>query len=170
MKRRTWQILYVCCGKASNSCIRPWFLKVEVILSNEGTLFHSRTVQLMNLLLVYNSVSCNILQGRKIIGRHIKVWEVQKYQDTADGHPRLGGCKVVSISKIFTDVSEEVVLSPEPVNIRWHIIPLLLPKTGFKFSGGGADISGTAMTELLGSFSIGLATVSWLQPARTEVV
>jgi hypothetical protein len=66
----------------------------------------------------------------------------------------------VSIGKIFTDVSEELVLSLEPVNIGRHNIPLLLLKIGFKFSGSEADIPGTAMTELLGSFSIGLAMVS----------
>ena len=34
----------------------PLILKVEVIRSKEETLFHSRTVQLMNFLPVYNSV------------------------------------------------------------------------------------------------------------------
>lgn len=66
----------------------------------------------------------------------------------------------MSIGKIFTDVSEELVLCPEPVNVGRHNVPLLLPKTGFKFSGSEADIPDTAMTELLGSFSLGLAMVS----------
>ena len=92
------------------------------------------------------------------------------YQGTTDGHPHLGGSKVVSIGKICTDVSKELFLSPEPVNIGWHNIPILLPKTAFKFSGSEADIPGTAMTELLGSFSIGLAKVSWSHPARTDAV
>lgn len=135
-------------------------LKVEVIYSNEETLFHSRTVQLMNLLLVYNSVSCNILQEKKIIGSYIKEWEVQTCQDTADGHPHLGGCKVVSIGKMFTDVSEKLVFSPEPVNIGRQNIHILLPKTGFKFSDSEAGIPGNAMIQLLVSFSVGLPMVS----------
>jgi len=54
------------------------------------------------------------------------------------------------MGKIFTDVLEGLMFSPQPVSIGRRNIPLVLPKTGFKFSGIEADIPDTAMTEQLG--------------------